>query len=199
MRASIDLSLNFALHEISEGLQSVVLGGHISFNQWTIRLAFSQTLLCMAMGTSSLSEHIYLSFCLFVLPSWLKFFLIKDENYLVWIRWFSSGAQRFQHSWQSCILCQHVLKIKTVCLHVIIPAMHSFSMRPAKYFYDNPLPNYLDPKTVLIYRPHPVEGILHIVLSQQLYRYLVPLLFYRSSEYSFYCEQYSFCLDIIGK
>jgi hypothetical protein len=29
-------------------------------------------------------------------------------------------------------------------------------MRPAKYFYDNPLPNYLDPKTVLIYRPHPV-------------------------------------------
>ncbi len=29
-------------------------------------------------------------------------------------------------------------------------------MRPAKYFYDNPLPKYLDPKTVLIYRPHPV-------------------------------------------
>jgi hypothetical protein len=41
MRASIDLSLNFAPHEISEGLQSVELGGHISFNQWTIRLAFS--------------------------------------------------------------------------------------------------------------------------------------------------------------
>ncbi len=34
--------------------------------------------------------------------------------------------------------------------------MHSFSMRPAKYFYDEPLPKYLDPKTVLIYRPHPV-------------------------------------------
>jgi hypothetical protein len=48
------------------------------------------------------------------------------------------------------------LKIKTVCLHVIIPEMPSFSMRPAKYFYDNPLPKYLDPKTVLIYRPHPV-------------------------------------------
>ncbi len=40
------------------------------------------------------------------------------------------------------------LKIKTVCLYVIIPGMHSFSMRHAKYFYDNPLPNYLDPKTV---------------------------------------------------
>jgi len=50
------------------------------------------------------------------------------------------------------------LKIKTVCLHVIIPEMHSFSMRPAKYFYDNPLPKYLDPKTVLIYRPHPVQS-----------------------------------------
>jgi hypothetical protein len=29
-------------------------------------------------------------------------------------------------------------------------------MRPAKYFYDNPLLKYLDPKSVLIYRPHPV-------------------------------------------
>ncbi len=34
--------------------------------------------------------------------------------------------------------------------------MHSFSMRPAKYFYDKPLRKYIDPKTVLIYRPHPV-------------------------------------------
>ncbi len=41
MRASIDLSLNFATYEISEGLHSVELGGHIAFNQWTIRLAFS--------------------------------------------------------------------------------------------------------------------------------------------------------------
>jgi hypothetical protein len=29
-------------------------------------------------------------------------------------------------------------------------------MRPAKYFYDKPLPKYLDPKTVLIYCPQPV-------------------------------------------
>jgi hypothetical protein len=29
--------------------------------------------------------------------------------------------------------------------------MPSFSMRPAKYFYDKPFPKYLDPKTVLIY------------------------------------------------
>jgi hypothetical protein len=31
------------------------------------------------------------------------------------------------------------LKIKSVCLYDIIPEMHSFSMRPAKYFYDKPL------------------------------------------------------------
>ncbi len=37
--------------------------------------------------------------------------------------------------------------------------MLSFSMRPPKYFYDKPLPNQLDPKTVLIYCPHPVEFI----------------------------------------
>ncbi len=45
------------------------------------------------------------------------------------------------------------LKIKTVFLHDAIPEM---PMRPAKYFYDKPLPKYLDPKTVLIYLPHPV-------------------------------------------
>ncbi len=47
------------------------------------------------------------------------------------------------------------VKIKTVCLHVVIPVMYSFSTRPAKYFYDKPLSKYLDPKTVLIYRLHP--------------------------------------------
>jgi hypothetical protein len=31
------------------------------------------------------------------------------------------------------------LKIKTVFLHDVIAEMPSFSMRPAKYFYDNPL------------------------------------------------------------
>ncbi len=43
-----------------------------------------------------------------------------------------------------------------VSLYYVIQEMHSFSMRPAKYFNDKPLPKYLDPKTVLIYRPHPV-------------------------------------------
>ncbi len=39
------------------------------------------------------------------------------------------------------------LKIKTVCLLDVIPEMLSFSMRPSKYFYDKPLPKYLDSKT----------------------------------------------------
>jgi hypothetical protein len=47
------------------------------------------------------------------------------------------------------------LKIKTVCLNVVMPEMYSFSKRPAKYFYDKPMSKYLDPKIVLIYCPHP--------------------------------------------
>jgi len=43
-----------------------------------------------------------------------------------------------------------------VSVYYVIQEMHSFSMRPAKYFYDKPLTKYLDSKTVLIYRPHPV-------------------------------------------
>jgi hypothetical protein len=51
------------------------------------------------------------------------------------------------------------LKIKTFVLHDVIPEMPSFSMRLAKYFYDKPLPKYLDPKNVLIYLPHPVYAV----------------------------------------
>ncbi len=47
--------------------------------------------------------------------------------------------------------------------------MHNFSMRPAKYFYDKPLPKYLDPKTVLIYRPHPVGIVKYTVLYRMYY------------------------------
>ncbi len=39
MKAFIDLSLNYTHHmKKSKGLQYVELGGHISFNQWSIRL-----------------------------------------------------------------------------------------------------------------------------------------------------------------
>ncbi len=47
-------------------------------------------------------------------------------------------------------------KIKTVCLHNVISEISSFPMRPAKHYCEKPLPNYVDPKTVLIYCPHPV-------------------------------------------
>jgi hypothetical protein len=52
------------------------------------------------------------------------------------------------------------LKIKTFFKHDVIPEKPSFSMRPAKYFYDKPLPKYLDPKIVLIYLPHPVLSVI---------------------------------------
>jgi hypothetical protein len=43
-----------------------------------------------------------------------------------------------------------------VSVYYVIQEMHSFSMRPAKYFYDKLVTKYLDSKTVLIYHPHPV-------------------------------------------
>ncbi len=63
------------------------------------------------------------------------------------------------------------LKIKTICLHFVIPEMPSFSMRPAKYFYDKPLPKYLDSKTVLIYPPHPVYCIVYLLGKSLLGEY----------------------------
>jgi hypothetical protein len=89
---------------------------------------------------------VILAVCLSILVK-----VIREENYLVWIRWVSSGAQKFKHAGRVGYSADMFLKIKTVCLHVVIPEMHSFSMRPAKS-----LPKNLDPKTVLIYRPHPV-------------------------------------------
>jgi hypothetical protein len=53
-----------------------------------------------------------------------------------------------------------------VSLYYVIQEMHSFSMKPAKYFYDKPLPKYLDPKTVLIYRPHPVSVQIHVQYTE---------------------------------
>ncbi len=83
--------------------------------------------------------HLSVIFCLFVLPSWLIFFLITEE-----IIWFGEGGFLLVHKGFSiagrfAYSADMFLKIKTVCLHVVIPEMHSFSMRFAKYFYDKPL------------------------------------------------------------
>ena len=48
-RLFINLSLNFAPHEITKGLQSFELGGQISLDQWSFRLAFSQSWAILAM------------------------------------------------------------------------------------------------------------------------------------------------------
>ncbi len=43
-----------------------------------------------------------------------------------------------------------------VGLYTVIQEISSFAMSVANNFCDTPLPKYLDSKTVLIYRPHPV-------------------------------------------
>ncbi len=48
------------------------------------------------------------------------------------------------------------LYLMMVCLHYVKAEMCSFPKSVAKHFCDQPLPQYLDPKTVLIYCPHPV-------------------------------------------
>ncbi len=42
--------------------------------------------------------------------------------------------------------------------------MHRFRMRPAKYLHGKPMPKYLDPKTVLIYRLHPAEKAVFLTI-----------------------------------
>jgi hypothetical protein len=76
----------------SKGLQSVELGGHISFNHQV----GIQLVLVVHDNGDILKVRTQLS----VIPPvglsiLLKIFLIREENYFVWIRWFSSGAQRF--------------------------------------------------------------------------------------------------------
>jgi hypothetical protein len=44
---------------------------------------------------------VVLAVCLLIL---IKKFLIREENYVVWIGWFSSGAESFYHSCTSCFL-----------------------------------------------------------------------------------------------
>jgi hypothetical protein len=52
-----------------------------------------------------------------------------------------------------------VLKIWIVFLHYVITEILSYSMSASIHFYDKPLSRYLDPKTVHIYRPHPVKEL----------------------------------------
>jgi hypothetical protein len=94
-----------------------------------------------------------LAVCILIL---VKSFLITEENDVVIIGWFTSARKAFSTAAQVAYTVHMVFKIKTVCLHSVILEVHSFPMSAAKHFYDNPLSIYLDPKIVLIYRPHPV-------------------------------------------
>jgi hypothetical protein len=94
-----------------------------------------------------------LAVCILIL---VKIFLITEENYVVCIAGLLLVRKAFSTAAQVAYTVNMVFKIKTVCLHYVIQEMHSFPMSAAKHFYDNPLSIYLDPKIVLIYRPHPV-------------------------------------------
>jgi hypothetical protein len=50
-----------------------------------------------------------------------------------------------------------------ICLYYVIPETDSFPNSVAKHFCDQPLHKYLDPKTVLIYCPHPVHKVEQLV------------------------------------
>ncbi len=137
MRAFTDLSLNYAPHEIIYGV-AIWWAGRPHFLQPVVRQNGLQPMLGLHSNGDILRVRtqlsVILAVCLFILD---KILLIREENYFVWIRWFSSGARRF---WHSCNSCEMFLKIKTVFLHDVIPETSSFPMRPAKNFYDKPWP-----------------------------------------------------------
>ncbi len=58
-----------------------------------------------------------------------------------------------------------------VSVYYVLQEMNSFSMRLTKYFYDKPLTKYLDSKTVLIYRPHPVYESLEAIFFVKIFKF----------------------------
>ncbi len=76
-------------------------------------------------------------------PAWVKL--------AVWARVAFSIAAEVSHS--ADIFCSKMI----VGLYYLIQEIGIFPMSVANNFCDMPLPKYLDSKTVLIYRPHPVS------------------------------------------
>ncbi len=64
------------------------------------------------------------------------------------------------------MLCRHIWQLKMVFLHFFILEMGSFPMSVANNFCDQPLPKYLDSKTVLIYCPHPVYSHYKMIATK---------------------------------
>ena len=65
-----------------KGCNLVSYEAHISFDQWSIRLAFSQPWVVITIRTFLGSEKCYLTSWLFVFWSWLKFF--SSEKKMIW-------------------------------------------------------------------------------------------------------------------
>jgi hypothetical protein len=80
--------------------------------------------------------------------------LAFSQSWVILAVW---ARKAFSIPGKSLVVCLHILYLKMVCLHYIILEMGSFPLSVANCFCDQPLAKYLDSKTVLIYRPHPVS------------------------------------------
>ncbi len=149
-RASIDLSLNFAPHEIIWRFK-ICWAGRPHFLQPVDHQAGLQLDLVVHDNGDIFMVRTHLSVILSVCLAILVKIFPHQRRKLFWFRLggFHLVCKGFSIAGRVAYSANMILKIKTVCLHVVIPEMPSFSMRPAKYFYDNPLPKYLDPKTTL--------------------------------------------------
>jgi hypothetical protein len=87
-------------------------------------------------------------------PAWVKLAVCAREAF--------STAAEVSHS--AVTFCSQII----VGLYYKIQEMGIFPMSVANNFCDMPLPKYHDLKTVLIYRPHPVEIQNKSVLYKQL-------------------------------
>jgi hypothetical protein len=161
MRAFSDLSLNFAPYEIIWRV-TICWAGRLHFLQpEDHQVGLQQDLVVHDNGDILMVRthiSIILSVCLTIL---VKIFPHQRRKLFGWfgLGGFLLVRKGFSMAGRVAYSANIFLKIKTFFLHDVIPEMPSSSMRPAKYFYDKPLPKYLDPKTVLIYLPHPVYAV----------------------------------------
>jgi hypothetical protein len=126
MRAFIDLSLNYAPHEIIWRVTFCSAGGPHFLQPVVNQVGLHLGLVEHDNGDILMVRtHLYviLSVCM---------------NILAKIIWFGLGGFLLVHKGFSIagrilFSADMVFEKKTVCLHVVIPEMQSFSMRPAKY------------------------------------------------------------------
>ncbi len=122
MRALIDLSLNYAPHEIILRVAICWAGKPPHFFQPVVHQARLQLVMVVHdNGDILMIRTHYLSFFLFVFPSWLKFLPSSRKK----IIWFGLGGFLLVHKGFSIAgrvanYAEVFVNIKTVCLHVVL-------------------------------------------------------------------------------